>query len=313
MQRYRNDLEGEDQRKGPNTVPANKLTEEERTQIVALANSPEFRDLSPKQIVPTLADQGIYVGSESTFYRVLREEGLSNHRSNAKPPKHQAPSELAATGPNQVYSWDITYIKAPVLGTFFYLYLFMDVWSRKIVGWRVEECQSADLAAELITEICVSEKISADQLRLHSDNGQPMKGATMLATLQGLGVIPSFSRPRVSDDNPYSEALFRTVKYRPEYPSRPFESLEEAREWVANFEVWYNTKHLHSGIRFVTPESRHKGEEVEIFKKRQSVYKSAKASHPERWTGACRDWTPVGEVVLNRARVSSATSLKKAA
>ncbi len=160
----------------------------------------------------------------------------------------------------------------------------MDIYSRKIVAWEVHESESADLAAALIQRACLAEGCSQSQLVLHADNGGPMKGATMLAKLQWLGVIPSFSRPSVSDDNPYSESLFRTLKYTPAYPSKPFDSLASARNWVHGFMQWYNDSHCHSGIGFVTPASRHKGEDHAILAARKAVYEQAKAKHPERWS-----------------------------
>ncbi|HSJ18334.1 MAG TPA: DDE-type integrase/transposase/recombinase, partial [Solirubrobacterales bacterium] len=206
----------DDRRCGPNTVPANKLSELERRKLITVATSPEFRDQSPKQIVPRLADRGEYLASESTFYRVLHAEDMQHHRARSRPPVAR-PHEHTANAPWQVASWDITYLRSLVRGQFFYLYLVEDVWSRKILGWEVHAEESAELAAALV------ERIRGDagdiDLRgwvLHSDNGAPMKGATMLATLQRLGVVPSFSRPSVSDDNPFSEALFRTLKYCPQ-------------------------------------------------------------------------------------------------
>ncbi len=231
LQRWRIQPDG-DQRQGPHSAPPNKLSDDERARVLDLANSEAYRDLSPKQIVPLLADRGIYVASESTFYRVPRSSGQLTHRSACRPVQHTAPPTLRATGPNQVYSWDITYLKSPIKGAFYYLYLFVDIWSRKVVGWRVEDHESSELAAQLAVSICESQGVAPGQVRLHSDNGGPMKGATMLATLQQLGIVPSFSRPSVSNDNPFSESLFRTVKYRPNYPRRPFESIEEARTWT---------------------------------------------------------------------------------
>jgi len=299
VQRWLRTPEEGDQRRGPNSPPPNKLTPEEAAEVIAIATSREFRDLSPNQIVPKLADKGLYFASESSFYRILHQEGLQNHRGGARPARHSRPSPLTATGPNQVYTWDITYMKSPVKGRFFYLYLFVDVWSRKIVGWRVEECESPDFAAELAVVIHTAEGLIPGQVRLHSDNGGPMKGATMLATLQALGIIPSFSRPSVSNDNAFSEALFRTLKYRPGYPSRAFVDLQAARDWVADFVTWYNTEHQHSAIKYVTPASRHDGLEEAILAKRAKVYEDARTANPQRWSGACRDWTPAGDVVLN--------------
>jgi len=281
------------------TAPANKLTEAERRRVLEVVNSPEHRDRSPKQIVPSLADQGVYIASESTMYRILRETGQLVHRAASKPPARRRPDELVATAPNQVWSWDITYLKSPILGSFFYLYLAVDIFSRKIVAAEVHKTEDSGRAAEMITGACVAEGIDPGQLALHSDNGSPMKGATLLATLQQLGVMPSFSRPRVSDDNPFSEALFRTAKYRPEYPSRPFESLEAAREWVLWFVEWYNHEHLHSGIRFVTPAQRHAGVDVEILARRHAVYEAARDRNPERWSGRTRNWSRIEAVHLN--------------
>jgi transposase InsO family protein len=299
VQRWQRSETRSDQRRGPLSTPTNKLTSEERAMIVAIATSPEYRGFPPSQIVPLLADKGIYVGSESTFYRVLREEGLQHHRDNTKPAQHKRPEPLKATGPNQVWSWDITYLKGPVKGQFYYLYLFMDVWSRKIVGWSVESCESSETAAELMANICELEGIDPGQVALHSDNGSPMKGATMLATLQALGVVASFSRPSVSNDNPYSEALFRTLKYRPGYPSKPFASLEAARAWVLGFVEWYNERHLHSSIRYVTPSDRHSGADVALLEHRRAVYERARSEHPERWSGTARDWSRPAVVALN--------------
>jgi len=289
---------GEDGRHGPKTTPGNALTAAERRQIAQVATSREFRDKSPKQIVPTLADRGEYIASESSFYRVLRTQGMVRHRESSRAPTAQ-PRALAADGPNRIYSWDITYLRGPLRGTFFYLYLFLDVWSRKIVGWRVEAEESMDHAAELITRICEAEGVQPNSITVHSDNGGPMKGSTMLATMQRLGIVPSFSRPHVSNDNPYSESLFRTLKYRPEFPARPFQRQEDATAWVACFVEWYNHRHLHSGIHFVTPADRHAGRHCDVLARRQRVYEEARRRHPERWSGQARDWTPTTVAFLN--------------
>jgi len=291
---------GEDRRHGPKTAPGNKLSEGERRHLLDVANSAQFRDKSPKQIVPTLADQGTYVASESTFYRVLREEEQMAHRGRAKAPTSKPPSEQRATGPAQVWSWDITYLRCSVVGVFYYLYLFVDVWSREIVAHAVHETECSELASNLLEQALAQEGVVDVDLVLHADNGAPMKGATLKATMERLGIIPSFSRPRVSDDNPYSEALFRTLKYRPEYPRKPFQSLEEARIWVRGFVAWYNHEHLHSGIGYVTPADRHEGRAQAILERRRSVYETARQAHPERWAGRdTRAWDAPPEVVLN--------------
>lgn len=305
LQRWRTqDAEkgGEDRRRGPQTEPANKLSTEERESVVETVNLPEYRDLSPKQIVPRLADKGQYLASESTMYRTLREEKQMKHRERSRPPTSCRPKEYVATGPNQVWAWDITYLPGPVQGTFFFLYLILDVWSRKVVGWAVHAEENATHASQLFRRACYSLDLDPNGLVLHSDNGGPMKGSTMLATLQWMGVVASFSRPRVSDDNAFAEAIFRTLKYCPEYPSRPFASLDEAIAWVEAFVGWYNTQHLHSTIRYVTPNDRHFGREEAILANRQQVYEEARRRNPERWTGSVRDWSPVEDVHLNSER-----------
>lgn len=284
-------------------VPANKLSESERARILAVANAPEFGQLPPSQIVPILADRGDYVASESTFYRVLREAKQLAHRHPSRPRQSRArPKALQATAPNQLYSWDITYLPTAIRGLFFYLYLVLDLYSRKIVGWRVEAEERGDHAAALVVAIARREGITPAQLVLHSDNGGPMKGATLRATLQQLGIEPSFSRPAVSNDNPYSESLFRTVKYRPEYPTRPFSDLADARQWVARFIAWYNHQHRHSAIRFVTPAQRHAALDSAILHQRRQVYEAARLRHPERWRGPIRNWQPISVVYLNREK-----------
>jgi transposase InsO family protein len=302
LQRWREDGEVKaDGRKqaGARREPANKLSEVEHRKILDIANTPEFAHLPPSQIVPALADQGLYIASESSFYRVLREADQLARRGKARPATRQRPKPLQADAPNQLWSWDITYLATTVKGVFFYLYLIVDVFSRKIVGWEVYELESADWAAKVFRKAYLREGIAGDALVLHSDNGAPMKGATMLATLQKLGVMPSFSRPSVSDDNPYSEALFKTLKYHPGFPDKPFESLEEARTWVAGFEHWYNEIHHHSALRFVTPGQRHRGEDIAILEQRHVLYEAAKAQRPERWSGPTRNWELEEIVYLN--------------
>ena len=285
-------------------VPANRLSANDRQVILEVVNRPEFASKSPSQIVPALADQGEYFASESTFYRVLRAEKQLAHRGKAKKPKHSRPQPLVATGPNQVWSWDITYLATTVVGIFFYLYIMMDVFSRKIVGWDIYDEQTSENADKVFNKAHLRENIGDKELVLHSDNRSPMKGATLLATLQRLGVVPSFSRPSVSNDNPYSESLFKTCKYHPGFPEKPFESTEKAREWVAGFVHWYNEEHLHSGIRFVTPGSRHRCEDQVILEHRKVVYEAAKAAHPERWSQSTRNWDQIESVTLNPSKSS---------
>jgi transposase InsO family protein len=293
-----------DKRNGPHKTPSNKLSNQERQKVLKVANSPEYRDLSPNQIVPKLADMGIYLASESTFYRIMRDEELINHREPSTPASSPRPKEHVATGPCQVWSWDITYLKTDVRGIFFYLYMIMDVWSRKIVAAKVFEKECMEHSSILFAQACMRHGVEQDQLVLHADNGGPMKGSTMSATLHTLGVIPSYSRPKVSNDNPFSESLFRTMKYRPEYPSKPFSSIEGAQLWVDGFVHWYNSEHLHSSIRFVTPDDRHYGREDQILSERHRIYNEAKKRMPNRWSGSTRNWEPVKIVWLNPEKSS---------
>ena len=299
VERWRKEPSG-DQRKGPKTAPGNKLTEEERNEVIRIATSKEFADKSPAQIVPILADRNQYVASESTFYRILSQEKMNTHRGRAKSPRpRKKPRELIATAPNQVYSWDITYLRATLKGSFYYLYFMVDIFSRKVVGYAVHEEQHSAHAAKLLKKTCANENVNPEELTLHSDNGSPMKGATMLAMLQTLGVAASFSRPSSSNDNPYSEALFKTTKYCPQFPSKPFESLDSALEWVDGFVSWYNTEHRHSGIKFVTPEQRHKKVDQDLLEKRHKLYEKFAKLNPKRWSKGTRNWSYLEKVVLN--------------
>ena len=289
-------------------TPANRLSVKQQEDVLAVANEARFASLSPHQIVPALADEGRYLASESTFYRLLRAADQLARRGRPKAPARVRPQPFVATGPNQVWSWDITYLASTVRGAFFYLYLIMDVYSRKIVVWEVYPQESAEHAASVFRKAHLREGVRADALVLHSDNGAPMKGATMLATLQRLGVVPSFSRPSVSNDNPYSESLFNTVKGRPNFPDQPFESPETARAWVAKFARWYNDEHLHSALKFVTPAQRHRGEDDNLLSQRDAVYQAAKAANPTRWSGSTRDWNPPASVLLNPGKPTSRTN-----
>lgn len=282
------------------SVPANKLTKDEREMIIKTVNSKKYCDLPPCKIVPLLSDDGIYIASESSFYRVLREAKQLSHRQLCKSPKHHKPKEYVAYAANQVWSWDISYLPSQIKGMYFYLYLVMDVYSRKIVGWSIHETESSERASHLIQQCYLDEGVEKNQIILHSDNGKPMKGATMLAMLEKLGVIPSFSRPSVSDDNPYSESLFRTLKYHPNFPMLDkFAGIQDARVCTEKFVTWYNTTHLHSSLKFVTPQQRHRGEDEMILRNRHAVYEQAKQRHPERWSGKTRNWILPNAVTLN--------------
>lgn len=290
----------EDQRPQRQYTPPHTLTEAERAHILTVVNSAEFADLPPSQIVPLLADQGIYLASESTIYRILKATQQLKHRRSERPSQPRTkPKALSATAPNQLYSWDITYLATAIKGQFYYLYLFLDIFSRKIVGWQVFEEESSQYASELLRDIYWREGLQPGQVILHSDNGSPMKGATMLATLQLLGVMPSLSRPAVSNDNPYSESLFKTLKYRPQYPLKPFADLVAARQWVTDLVQWYNHEHRHSAIGFVTPAQRHAGLDEALLNQRNALYEDARSQNPRRWSQSTRNWNRVHTVHLN--------------
>ena len=280
--------------------PANQLSVAERAQVLAVCHEPAYASLPPGQIVPRLADEGRYLASESSFYRLLRAADEQHHRGRGRRPRPPAePPRLVARAPNQVWTWDISWLPGPVKGLFFYLYRILDLYSRNIVGWEGYESESADAAAEVVRRAVLAERGVDHPLVLHADNGSPMKGETLLETLYRLGIATSYSRPRTSNDNPYSEALFRTCKYCPAYPAQGFASLDEARAWMQQFVSGYNTVHCHSGIRFVTPQQRHDGLDQAILAQRQAVYEQARARHPERWSGNLRNWQPITEVWLN--------------
>ncbi len=287
-------------------APASKLAPEERKKILETINSEEFSSMPPCEIVPALADRGEYLASESTFYRILREEEMQNHRGRAAEPQHRPISTHMADAPNQVWMWDITYLNGPIRGLFFYLYLILDLFSRDIVGWEVWETEDSCHASELVKRASLAQgRLSTDPLVLHSDNGSPMKGATMLETLYKLGITPSNSRPRVSNDNPYAESVFKTVKYRPNYEPKGFATIEEAREWCAGFVQWYRHEHHHSGICFLCPAEVHAGKAQAMLLNRHEVYEAARSAHPERWNGrATRKWELPVEVWLNPAQDS---------
>lgn len=305
LQRWRRETSaGEDRRRGPLTPVSHQLTHEEKDAAIALANQPAYRNLSPESVVAKAADEGTYICSESSLRRIQKERNQATYRGRAKPATAtHAPREYAAHEPLRVLSWDITYLRnATIRGAFFFLYLYIDVWSRRIVGWAVHDEQSSDRAAELLRDVCREHAIEADTAVLHQDNGAPMKGATFLATLDALGITKSFSRPQVSDDNAFIESLFRHLKYTPSYPTKGFVSIEEARAWIERFVTWYNHEHLHSAIGYVTPNDRHHGRDIAILEQRKSVYAAAQARNPRRWTGAPRKWDRPLIVTLNPER-----------
>lgn len=286
-----------DRRKGSLKTVTRKLSDDERELVVSTACSAKFQDCNPYEIVAILAEKGLYFASESTFYRILRERNMLTHRSNSRPAaSNNRPPERIATGPDQVWCWDITYLRSPVNGLFYYAYAIIDVFSRKIVGWEISDREDVVVAIRLFWRIRQSKKLNG--VYLHSDNGNPMKGATMLVFLHHLGIVPSFSRPRISDDNPYIESFFKTVKYTSGYP-KCFTSEIHAREWFANFVNWYNTEHRHSQIGYVTPEQRHNGSAEAIYRVRNDTYAKAYNKHPERFSHKPKIWKGQDSVYLN--------------
>ena len=302
---------GQDQRaQAPRPEPANKLSPEERQAVLALCNSPRFDSVPPSQIVPILADEGRYLPSESTMYRVLRAAGQVQHRGRAAKAERKArPTSFTATEPNQVWMWDVTWLPSRVKGQYYKLYLFEDLFSRYPVGWEVHEEETGELAADLLQRSVLAQHCTMKPLVLHADNGAPMKSYTLKAKMEALGITSSFNRPRVSNDNPFAESIFRTLKYWPKWPRKGFVSLDEARRWVRRFIDWYCHVHRHSGIQFVTPAQRHDGEDKALLTKRHQVYQTARAARPERWRGNTRNWSWTDAVQLNpdRARTEEIT------
>lgn len=280
--------------------PAHKLSEQEREQVLAICHEPRFTDLPPAQIVPRLADEGVYVASESSFYRVLRAAQEQHHRGRAKASSKTEPQRHVAYGPNEVWSWDVTYLPSQVRGLYFYLYAVIDLFSRKLVAWEVHAREGGDEAAALIERACWREHRRGEKpLVLHADNGSAQKAHTLKSKLEMLGITPSHSRPGVSDDNAHIESWFRTCKYSPGYPPQGFADIELARQWVLKFVTWYNGVHLHSGLSYVTPEQRHSGRAEAILTQRQTVYAAARARHPLRWKRQPRAWQVPAKVWLN--------------
>lgn len=286
-----------DHRKGAAKQTFRKLTPSEQERIVSLCCSKPYQDLTPHHIVPILAEKGTYIASESSFYRVLRQQGLLVAKKPRRTIKDKRPDELKATAINQLWSWDISYLKTEVRGQYFYLYLFMDIFSRAIVGWEIHESESGEASSNLFARICAQHK--AQGVTLHSDNGSPMRSSHMLATLQRLEVVASFSRPSVSNDNAFSESLFKTLKFTAGYP-KSFKTIDEARAWMTRFAQWYNHEHRHSRIQYVTPMQRHAGCDQAILTHRKEVYAQARLRNPSRWTSQHRAWARPDLVYLKR-------------
>ena len=296
-------------------LPSYALSDAERAELVRVANEPRFAAVPPARIVPMLADDGVYLANESRFSRVLSDEGHAAHRGRAKKPRTvRPPTTHMATAPRQVWCWDMTYLPATVVGAWFHLYLILDLYSRKIVGWELHATDDSVHAAHLVRCTALAEGIATMPSKpvLHGDNGSTLKATTVLAMLYWLGVKPSYSRPRVSDDNAYAESLFRTAKYRPEFPVKGFVDLDAARTWAAEFVRLYNDEPRHSDIRYVTPGQRHCGDDHPILAARHALYLEARAHYPARWSGSTRDWSPIGPVTLNPECDSVVSALSKA-
>lgn len=266
----------------PRPTPERALSQEEKAQVHQTLDSERFQDRAPRQVYATLLDEGIYLCSWRTMYRVLDSyKEVKERRNQLRHPSYTKP-ELLATGPNQLWSWDITKLKGPAKWTYYYLYTILDVFSRYVPGWLIAECESATLAKQLIAESCSKQHIEPDQLTLHADRGSAMIAKSVAHLLADLGVTKTHSRPHVSNDNPYSESQFKTMKYRPGFPER-FGSIQDARAWARPFFQWYNHEHHHSGLGLLTPVTVHYGQAQAVLDQRQMVLQAAYAAHPERF------------------------------
>lgn len=287
----------QDHRKGAPKQIQQKLTLDEKQSIIDICCSKEYKDDNPYKIHASLLDKGIYIASISSFYRVLREQKLVSHRGNTKPAQsHHRPPEKIATGPNQVWCWDITWIASEVRGMFYYAYTIMDIWDRSIVKWSIHDREDDALSEELFQHALRDN--SYPDVWVHSDNGNPMKGVSLLALFYSLGICNSYSRPRISNDNPFIEAWFRTLKYSVTYPGK-FSSLEDARLWFADFVYSYNTTHSHSGMHFITPAQVRNGHYESIVQNRNKVMLEAQQKMPHRWSRHVKQLPEKHVVTLN--------------
>jgi putative transposase len=268
----------------PRPTPTHGLSGDECGEVRATLNSERFMDCTPRQVYAALLDEGIYLCHWRTMYRILAaHDEVRERRLIRRHPVYQKP-ELLATGSNQVWSWDITYLRGEATWIHYRLYTVLDIFSRFVVGWMIAEVESSQLAKQLIAETARKQGIQPNQLTLHADNGSPMKGKPLSQLLVDLGITKSHSRPHTSDDNPFSEAHFKTMKYRPDYPDR-FASIDAARTWARSFFAWYNYDHYHSGLNLLTPASVHYGEAMAVQQHRQSVMVAAFQACPERFRG----------------------------
>lgn len=299
-----------DQRKGSKKQIPRKLTTEEESKIIEICCNREYQDSNIYELHASLLDKGIYIASISTFYRVMKKHQLIHHRRNTKPSSRKNnPPEKIATGPNQVWCWDITWIPSNTRGLFYYAYVIIDIWDRSIVKWAIHDREDDALAYELFDK-ALRDNYNPNVF-VHSDNGNPMKGATLLALFYDLGICNSYSRPRISNDNPFIESWFKTLKYDVTYPGK-FVDIKTAREWFAKFVDGYNTKHSHSGMHFITPQQMRNGEYNSIAKKRNEVMNKAQALNPHRWSRHIKQ-LPAEHIVLLNPSADTRVKLKAAA
>lgn len=266
----------------PRPAPARALSSAERDTVLEQLNLKRFQDRSPAAIYATLLDEGLYACSIRTMYRILESEGQNRERRDQLThPPYRKP-ELLATAANQLWSWDITKLLGPAKWTYFYLYVILDIFSRYVVGWMVADQESSQLAKRLIQDTCLKQNIVPGQLTIHADRGSSMTSKPVAFLLADLGITKTHSRPHVSDDNPYSESQFRTLKYRPDFPAR-FGSIQDSRSFSQSFFAWYNHEHRHSGLGLLSPTVVHHGQAPQVIHQRQIVLNAAYAAHPERF------------------------------
>jgi putative transposase len=292
----------------PRPKPVRALSDEERGKVVEILHQERFMDKAPATVYATLLDEGTYLCSPRTMYRILGKEGeVRERRDQLRHPHYSAP-QLLATGPNQVWSWDITKLLGPVKWSYFYLFVILDLFSRYVVGWMLAHRESAVLAERLIRETCEKQNIESGQLTIHADRGSSMTSKPVALLMADLGIRKTHSRPHVSDDNPYSESQFKTLKYHPTFPER-FGSIEDARAFCQQFFPWYNTEHRHSGIGLLTPATVHHGKDAIVTNQRQLVLTAAFSNHPERFVrGAPRSPRVPDAVWINKPKPTSTST-----
>jgi putative transposase len=278
------------------SAPPRALSEPEKQDVIETLHSERFQDMAPHEVYATLLDEERYLCSIRTMYRILEENiEVKERRNQLRHPDYKKP-ELLATGPNQVWSWDITKLLGPVKWSYFHLYVILDIFSRYVVGWMVAPCESATLAKQLIGETCSKQNIQKEQLTIHADRGSSMKSKPVAFLMADLGITKTHSRPHTSDDNPFSEAQFKTLKYRPDFPDR-FGCIEDARQFCRAFFPWYNNEHKHTGINLLSPTDVHHGEAESIIASRQIVLNTAYAIHPERFVRKMPEHKPMQQAV----------------